>query len=256
MGKLLKLGSVFMMLAIAGPVWMLTAGGVLGADWRTASREPAGIAPDPATTPEPVVQVYGARAFGWRGALGVHTWIAAKRANAETFKVYQVIGWRAYHGGSAVAVSDGVPDRYWFGSRPELYADLRGPEVEAVIDDIEAAVADYPYPDEYRVWPGPNSNTFIAWIARQVPALRLDLPPTAIGKDYLGHWTFAGAAASGTGVQFSAFGLLGLTAAVEEGIELNLAGLTFGLDPFDLNIKLPGIGRIGPTPDPVRRVTR
>jgi hypothetical protein len=38
---------------------------------------------------------------------------------------------------------------------------------------------------------------------------------------------------------------MGLTAAVEEGIELNLLGLTLGLDPLDLAIKLPGIGRIG-----------
>ena len=37
-----------------------------GRDWRTASREPAGLAPDPATTQEAVVQVYAARAVRWR----------------------------------------------------------------------------------------------------------------------------------------------------------------------------------------------
>ncbi len=42
-------------------------------DWRTAPRHSIGIAPDPATTPEAVVQVYATRAFGWRGAFGVHT---------------------------------------------------------------------------------------------------------------------------------------------------------------------------------------
>ena len=40
-------------------------------------------------------------------------------------------------------------------------------------------------------------------------------------------------------------GLLGLTLAVDEGLELNLLGLVFGIDPLDLAIKLPGIGRIG-----------
>jgi hypothetical protein len=29
----------------------------------------------------------------------------------------------------------------------------------------------YPYPNEYRAWPGPNSNTFTAYIAREVPEL-------------------------------------------------------------------------------------
>ena len=36
-------------------------------DWRTASREPVGLAPDPERTPEAVVQVYAERAWSWRG---------------------------------------------------------------------------------------------------------------------------------------------------------------------------------------------
>ncbi len=46
-------------------------------DWRTASRESAGLAPDPAITSEAVLQVYGAKAWGWRGWFALHTWIAA-----------------------------------------------------------------------------------------------------------------------------------------------------------------------------------
>jgi hypothetical protein len=48
-------------------------------DWRNASREPAGIAPDPSFTKEAVLHVYGANAWGWRGWFAIHTWIAAKR---------------------------------------------------------------------------------------------------------------------------------------------------------------------------------
>lgn len=39
--------------------------------WWNASREPVGLAPDPAATPEAIVQVYGARAYSWRGYLGI-----------------------------------------------------------------------------------------------------------------------------------------------------------------------------------------
>ena len=46
--------------------------------WWNASREPVGIASDPATNPEAIIQVYGARAFGWRGYFGIHTLIAVK----------------------------------------------------------------------------------------------------------------------------------------------------------------------------------
>ena len=97
------------------------------------------------------------------------------------------------------------------------------------------------------MYPGPNSNTFTAWVGRLIPELKLDLPPTAIGKDYLGDKLIA-KAPSGTGFQFSVLGLLGLLAGVEEGIEINLAGLTFGIDPLDLALKLPAIGRIAPQP--------
>ena len=57
-------------------------------------------------------------------------------------------------------------------------------------------------PSEYTLWPGPNSNTFVAWITRAVPELKVDLPATAIGKDYLGGRMFS-SAPSGSGFQFS-----------------------------------------------------
>jgi hypothetical protein len=193
-----------------------------------------------------VVQVYAARSLGLKGILGVHSWVAAKPAGAPAYTVYEVFGWRVHHGLPALRVSQRAPDGRWFGYLPEVLAELRGAPAAAAIADIEAAVRSYPYPDSYRMWPGPNSNTFTAHVARHTPGLRLDLPPTAVGKDYLPPGRFVAAAPSGTGFQLSLFGLLGLTLAVEEGIELNLLGLTVGLDPLDLAIKLPGIGRLGP----------
>ena len=87
-----------------------------------------------------------------------------------------------------------------------------------------------------------------------VPELGLDLSSTAIGKDYKKLTEFIGKSPSGSGLQVSLFGLLGLTVAIEEGIELNILGLNFELDLFDFAIELPGIGRIGPAaatlPDP------
>lgn len=218
---------------------------VMAGDWRTASREPAGIAPDPATTSEAVVQVYTARAFSWRGVFGVHSWIATKPTGASHFTVYEVVGWRAYAGYPAVAISGRAADARWFGAMPEIIADIRGAGVDDVIRRIDAAAHTYPYADVYRVWPGPNSNTFTAYIGRAVPELKLDLPPTAIGKDYLTNGSLVAAAPSGTGWQFSLYGLFGVLAGVEEGLEINLLGLTFGIDPLDPALKLPGVGRIG-----------
>jgi hypothetical protein len=232
--------------------YLAFSGQLAASDWRTASREPAGLAPDPATTPEAVVQVYSARAVSWRGWFGVHTWIAVKPSNAHEFTVHEVMGWRLQRTGTALVTRNRPADGYWYGNRPELLGDIRGPGVDAIIQRIEAAAKEYPYPARYHVWPGPNSNTFTAFVLRKVPELRVDLPPTAIGKDYLG-WRSVNRTPSGTGAQANLFGLAGLAVGLEEGLEVNLLGLTFGVDPKSLSIKLPVVGRLGPhaIPKPV-----
>jgi hypothetical protein len=65
------------------------------------------------------------------------------------------------------------PATYWFGDRPEKLVDLRGDGVDTIIERVEAAVAAYPHPSTYRMWPGPNSNTFTAWVGQRVPELHL-----------------------------------------------------------------------------------
>jgi hypothetical protein len=233
-------------IAISVALVLAMVGRVTAQDWRTASQEPVGLAPDPATTPEAVVQVYAARVIGWRGVFGVHTWIAVKPAAAAEYTVYELIGWRLRWQDSALVVRHRAPDARWFGSAPELVAEKRGAEVDELIARIDKAAHAYPWAGEYTTWPGPNSNTFTAWVLRAVPELEADLPPTAIGKDYSGK-KLVGSAPSGRGFQFSLFGLVGLTASIVEGLEVNLLGLTFGINPFDPSLKLPLVGRVGPS---------
>jgi hypothetical protein len=213
--------------------------------WYMARRDPTGLAPDPATTPDGVIQVYAARAVSWRGVFSVHTWIIVKPAGAVRYSRYEVLGFGVASGGPSVRVDRTGPDNYWFGARPAVVLDRRGPGLDPVIDEIRRAVASYPYPHEYRAWPGPNSNTFTAYVARRVPELRLALPANAVGKDFLPGGAVFGAAPSGTGVQVSLFGLAGLLVAVREGIEFNLLGLNIGIDFLTPGLKLPGVGRLG-----------
>jgi len=216
-----------------------------GVPWYEARRDPTGLAPDPATTHEAVVQVYAARAVSWRGIFAVHTWIVVKPTDAPRYTRYEVMGFGVSHGAPAVRVDRTGPDNYHFGARPEIVLDKRGPGVDALIAKIQAAVASYPYPRDYRPWPGPNSNTFIAYIGRQVPDLALDLPSNAIGKDYLPGGGIFASAPSGTGFQVSLLGVAGVLVAADEGFELNLLGLNFGVDAASPALKLPAIGRLG-----------
>jgi hypothetical protein len=237
---------ILIVLLLAGPFSLVACGEVsLEGDWSKASRASAGIAPDPARHPEAIVQVYAARAFKWRGAFAVHTWIAVKPARAPAYTTFEVMGWNLYRGDSAIDVSHGAPDRLWYGSKPRVLAQLRGKSAEAAIAKIKRAVAEYPYAGAYRTWPGPNSNTFTAFILRRVPELKADLPPTAIGKDYLPGPSFVARTPSGGGLQLSAFGLLGVLVSAEEGVEFNFLGLSAGIDFGDLALRLPGLGRIG-----------
>ena len=237
---------ICLLIFIALPLYTVLSGQApQGRDFRTADRSSAGLAPRAETTPEAVVQVYFARALNWRGIFGVHTWIATKSANATEYTVHQVIGWRIYRDLPAVVSAPGIPDARWFGNEPTLIADLRGDAAAKAIPKIIEAIAKYPYPNEYTLWPGPNSNTFVAYIGRAVPELHMDLPSTAIGKDYPINGSLIDRTPSGTGYQLSMFGVAGLTMAREEGFELNLLGLTFGLDFYKPAIKLPFIGRLG-----------
>lgn len=231
---------------LLGPLGVLALGKLdLETHWSAASLASSGQAPTPDQHPQALVQVYAARAFNWRGAFAVHTWIASKREGADHYTVYQVIGWNLYGGRSVVTViEDGPPDFLWYNARPELLVEHSGASAAAMIDDIEQAVADWPYPFEYHVWPGPNSNSFTAFVARRVPGLGVDLPPTAIGKDYLGNGDWFGPMPSGSGWQVSAGGLIGIGVAAEEGIELNLFGLAVGIDFNDAALRLPGFGKV------------
>src|ERR1700722_942055 len=91
--------NIFIFLTFIGPLYLIISGQInfIG-DYRTANRDSSHLAPDAAKTPEAVVQIYTARAFDWHGLVSVHTWIATKEANANHYIIYQVVGWRKFHG--------------------------------------------------------------------------------------------------------------------------------------------------------------
>jgi Protein of unknown function (DUF3750) len=212
--------------------------------WWNARRDSAQLSPLPENHPGAIVQVFGARTWGWRGNFAVHTWIAFKKKDSTNYERYEVIGWRAYNGGTALSYRLGAPDNFWHGSAPEIFSDIRGESAAAIIEKIEDLIATYPHKNNYVLWPGPNSNSFVAHIGRNIPELELDLPPTAIGKDYIVADAVSRTPVSGQGYQFSLSGYGGFVVSPIEGFELHLMGLTLGYDFDDNDLKLPGFGRI------------
>jgi len=216
---------------------------VTRANWATAPRHSAGIAPDPVQLADTaIVQVYAAATYGWRGFFAVHPWIIYKRRGETAYTRFDVVGWRAPQ---VVQRNYAVPDGLWYGATPELLVDHRGDHVEAMIDAIDAAISSYPFADQYRTFPGPNSNTFLAHIGREVPTLQLDLPANAIGKDYRPLTNPVGVSPSGSGLQIGLLGLLGVSVGLQEGLEFNVLGLNFGIDLNAPALRLPFWGRLG-----------
>jgi hypothetical protein len=239
----MKILFIFLFLTFIGPIWILATRQIdFSLHWQTADRSSAQLAPK---TDEVVIQVYSARAFNWRGIVSTHVWIAIKPKNKSAYKVYQVIGWLALRGLPPLLVQEDIPDRMWFGQKPKVICEAKGERAEKLIPQIEQAAKDYPYANEYVTWPGPNSNTFVAYVARQVPELHLALPSNAIGKDYLPSPYFFAKAPSNTGYQISILGVFGVMLALKEGLEINILGFVYGFSPLTLTLKLPAI-EIGP----------
>jgi hypothetical protein len=177
----------------------------------------------------------------WKGVFAVHSWVVLKRAGADEWTRYDVVGW-----GNPVRTNGWAPDGRWYGNTPVAIADVSGPAAETLIPRVEQAVANYTYRQagDYRIWPGPNSNTFTAAVLRAVPELGVSLPSNAVGRDFRPGF-YAGRTDSGTGFEVNLWGLADLKLGWVEGIEVNLLGLVAGLDLRHPAIKLPGYGRIG-----------
>ena len=210
------------------------------ASWRSADWSSSGILPTPSKDHEAVVYVMAARTGRWKGIFAHHTWLVLKPKGASHYARYDVVGW-----GRPVRKDNYEPDGRWYSHDPRIIATLRGQAASRAIPKIRLAISRYPFAarGDYHVWPGPNSNTFVAFIARAVPALAGGLLPTAVGKDY--SESLFGSVPSGTGWQLSWRGIFGVSVAWIEGFEINLFGAVAGLDWRRPAIKLPGWGRIG-----------
>jgi hypothetical protein len=210
--------------------------------WSRADWSSAQLLPSPRAKPEAMVHIYAARTGRWKGVFADHCWIVIKEKGAGSYTRYDKVAW-----GRPVKVNNWAPDARWYGHMPRLVGAVEGPAAEALIPRIREAVASYPHSrsGDYSVWPGPNSNSFVAYVLSAVPEAGIALPPTAIGKDWRDGWRPVGLTPSGTGVQLAIAGLFGVTVAWVEGVEVNILGLVAGIDIRRPALKLPGFGRIG-----------
>lgn len=213
-----------------------------GSDWQRADRSSIGHLPPPSSYRPAVVRVFVAPTVRWRGIFAVHSWIVVKPEGAAVYTRYDYTAW-----GDPIRINGFEPDGRWFGSAPEVIFAADGAAAAALIPRMQAAVTSYAWQNrgDYNVWPGPNSNTFVAAVIDAAPEARIILPPTAIGKDYPHDGRWLRGTSSGTGFRLTLGGYAGLTVGWVEGIELNILGAVAGLDVRRPALKIPGLGRFG-----------
>lgn len=233
---------VFFILFLA-PIIARAAVYAIGNDprsWRDADWSSIGILPAAADFAPARVLIFTGTAGAWKGVFSVHSWIVLKRPNEARWTRYDVVGW-----GEPVRLNNWPVDGRWYGNEPVMLADIAGQQAEELIPRIEKAVKAYDYAQvgDYRIWPGPNSNSFIAAILRTVPELGVALPPNAVGRDFR-YSFYAGRTDSGTGFEINLYGYASIKVGWIEGVEMNVLGLVAGLDLRHPGLKLPGYGRI------------
>ena len=210
--------------------------------WRTADRSSAGLLKPAAEQNEAVVRVFAARTVRWKGVFATHCWIVVKPKGATSYTRYDYTAW-----GRPIRVNGFEADGRWFGKIPDVVFAADGERAERAIPEIQAAIESYRFREQgdYRAWPGPNSNTFVAAVMAAAPELDAKLPTTAVGKDYPYGGDWIALTPSKTGFRFTLGGYGGLTVGWLEGLEVNVLGAVFGVEFRRPAINLPGLGRFG-----------
>ncbi|MDA8870579.1 DUF3750 domain-containing protein [Rhizobiaceae bacterium] len=211
------------------------------ASWRSADWSSAGLLPAPSTD-ESGVWLMSARTGGLKGALATHSWIVTKAAGTTRYERYDKMGW-----GRPIRRNVQVADGRWYSNEPKVVWSVTGEKAERLIAPIEAAIRDYPWskPGDYHIWPGPNSNSFIAHVINSVPGFGSALPAEAVGRDFPtdGGWWWRDA--QGT-LHATLGGYAGFAVGSAVGLEFNFIGLVVGLNPKRGEVKLPGFGTMRP----------
>ncbi|MGH8221426.1 MAG: DUF3750 domain-containing protein [Woeseiaceae bacterium] len=117
------------------------------------------------------------------GLLAVHYWFVVFEPDGTCHR------WEVWQTRDAGGTSIGHvhcdlkrPDDGVGGGPARIAAQWRGNDAFSIKKVLETAQA-YPHCHRYRAWPGPNSNTFAAWVLREA-GIEQRLDARAIGRSY------------------------------------------------------------------------
>ena len=123
-----------------------------------------------------------------------------------------------------------------------LLGEWAGAEARRVIDVLQRPET-FPEHNHYLIWPGPNSNGYARWVLAEA-GVGLDLDPKMVGKDWYSPLGLGiGLTPTRTGLHVDCL-TFGVALGLQDGVELHLLGMTWGIDLWPPALKTP-FGRVG-----------
>lgn len=175
----------------------------------------------------------------WYSRFAEHTWVDVKCGNDARWIRAEVVGAHSGARCDTISAREAYCDWRWSAEAVRVHRVVTGESARRVAERIAAVTEalDPRYSNGgYEAWPGPNSNTFMRELVRELPELAFAFDHNAVGKDYT--WLDVGWSPSRTGVTFDTWPL-GATLALEEGVELHFLQLTFGVRLWPPRLLLP-----------------
>jgi hypothetical protein len=118
------------------------------------------------------------------GAIAEHYWFVAFDGEGACER------WEVWQSKNAGGTSFGHlhcnfkrPDDGVGGGPSRVVAQWLGEDALRLVEALKSAEQAYPFRERYLAWPGPNSNTFVAWVLGRA-GIEFALSWKAIGKDY------------------------------------------------------------------------
>ena len=150
--------------------------------WRNADWSSTGSLPAAAAEPEARVLIMSGRTGGWKGVFSVHSWVVFKPRERQGLAALR----RGRLGQSGADQRLGRRTAAGTATCRRSCSTCAATAAAKAIPKIEAAVKEYHYANagDYRIWPGPNSNTFVATVLRAIPEAEAILPANAVGRDF------------------------------------------------------------------------
>jgi hypothetical protein len=209
------------------PLWLVVGLAVVGC---AVPRAPAALPP----TSEGYVAVFSGEMPGGLSQVARHAWIVVN-VPGKGLRRFELGG-----GGG------GDPFDYFGRGEVAVHGVIRyePAELERKMSCLRREQRAYreQYPQYFAI-PGPNSNTIVDYLLRHCD-IHVELPATAIGRDYRGL-IGASVTSRGTGVQLETWPL-GVKLGIEEGVELHLLDMAWGLHFWPPGITVPvNPGRVG-----------